>query len=211
MDGDWVYRHHHRVVDLLVPGILSLGTTYAFQIEGIGDNCIWHSTAVSLFLYPYNNHFLTTRRTVIFSGLHLRSILKEIAAPDPSLAGAVTLAWRQLELDFAITACTFSSLGAFFKPFDHAIGASRTNSHYMNSGRRFPKSSHISATRSRTDQDPMVSGTGGIPVLRPDRGETTAAIVSHSPQSDRQSLDSNDSKKGIIMKKQWVVEDDLQR
>lgn len=32
-----------------------------------------------------------------------------------------------------------------------------------------------------------------------------------SAASDTLSVESNDSKKGIIMKKQWIVEDEIQR
>jgi hypothetical protein len=71
-------------------------------------------------------------------------------------------------------------------------------------------SNHASGNHSKTEQKPSSSSASiDLPILRPDRGETTAAVMTTSATSDRMSVESNDSKKGIIMKKQWIVEDEI--
>lgn len=213
MDWNCVFRHRHRSHDILVSCVLGLGIAHELEVESSCNGCVRYPSTVSLQAHIPHYASVSNKhpRTVIFSGLHVRSIIKEIASSDPSLSGAVTLAWRQFELDFAIVACTFSSLGAFLKPFDKEMGPSRTDSHHIGSGRRFPMSNNRSGNHSGHDTKPGSSGSIDLPILRPDRGQTTAAIMSTSAPSDRLSVESNDSKKGIIMKKQWAVQDDAQR
>ncbi|KAH8586205.1 hypothetical protein B0O99DRAFT_81966 [Bisporella sp. PMI_857] len=157
--------------------------------------------------------------TTIFSGIHLVAVLREISSLDPILAGAVTAAWKQIELDFAIAACTFSSLGAFLKPFDKEMGPSRSGSYQRSYGLGSSRTKNSYAMDSLGSgnhggkglQQPSSEGSINLPILRPDAQDNITTVYSQyqggKSGSDRVSVDSNDSKKGIIMKQvQWTVQ-----
>jgi hypothetical protein len=148
--------------------------------------------------------------TTIFSGIHLSAVLDEISSADPTLAGAATSAWKQIELDYAVAACTFSSLGAFLKPFDKEMGPSRSDtqrSYGLNSQRSYQMNSLGSGNHAKKSNQPSSQTSINLPILRPDVTPNVATVTFNSSPSDRMSVESNDSKKGIIMKQvQWTVD-----
>ncbi|KAH8801763.1 hypothetical protein F5884DRAFT_527266 [Xylogone sp. PMI_703] len=141
--------------------------------------------------------------TIIFAGLRLDAVDNQVASSDPTLLGAYTASWMQIELDYSIMAATLSCLGAFLKPFSQEMGPSRSDTQRSY---QLSNMSNSAAARSRRR-----GSRPDMPVLRKDAMLSNTATVSHTNKSadDTQSLESNDSRKGIIMKQvQWTVERD---
>lgn len=62
---------------------------------------------------------------IAFSALRLNALEAEISFLDPTVLGAYTSAWTQVELDYSIIAGTLSCLGALLNPFTKEMGPSR--------------------------------------------------------------------------------------
>jgi hypothetical protein len=84
------------------------------------------------------------------------------------------------------------------------MGPSRTGSHHLGSQGDFKMNAIRSADGIKHGTQSSHNAVKG-PVLRPDPSVNIATVTHPETPDGRSSLDSNDSKKGIIMKKQWSV------
>lgn len=144
----------------------------------------------------------------------------QILSSNPTLDGAITLIWTQVELDYSIIAATIPCLKPFMTAVNTQYGAIEgprsTGSHGYGSDKRSHGSfglntvvnkgssnlSRTPTTRAMPQEPPIIMEPQ---ILRPDKVYSSTRIT-HDRQFDTNSTGSNDSTKMIIKKEvQWTV------
>ncbi|KAF7585473.1 hypothetical protein BBP40_010870, partial [Aspergillus hancockii] len=86
---------------------------------------------------------------IIFSILHIYSIMTNISSPDPTLAAVSPIIWSQVELNYALVACSVFCLRPFMAAVSTNYGTAGNTNLESGSASRTPKD-HSASSRSGT-------------------------------------------------------------
>lgn len=144
--------------------------------------------------------------------LRLDSIFDTFRSTDPTLRGALSQVYTQIELSYAIIAATLPCFRPFMKALSTHYGApspmkftpkstpTNTHAYSLNS---VSKRSKMTGSREWSSKGKTKTGLDDVPVLRWDGSAHHASVVS----GDQRSIQSHDSKQMIISKNtQWTVD-----
>ena len=124
-----------------------------------------------------------------------------IASSDPTYAGALAVAWTQIEMDYSIIASTLPCLGPFMTPFKSTYVTSAKNSS-QRSGTDYALESNFSASRSQSKSNGnMFTTVEEVPTLDQQlRGDRFSHNVSatHELKQEEASINSNNSRRMFI-------------
>ncbi|KAL3420002.1 hypothetical protein PVAG01_08501 [Phlyctema vagabunda] len=138
---------------------------------------------------------------------HTYCLVRALRSTDPTLLGAYTACWRQVQLDYSIIASTLTCVGAFLSPFKKEVITTMGDSGQQRSDYVMGLDDFSGKQNEDHNFTPTVYKKGFplSPSFRPD-GVQPKTIISSRRRSDICSISSKSSQQGIMLQVEWEVE-----